>query len=772
MKQLFFQKGQPRIVEIPPPLAGAKGVVVDVHYSSVSPGTEGALLSSSGRSFLSLALEKRNRVDRLAEAVRRRDFSDVRRRFQRLADRPQALHAPGYSAAGVVRAVGPEVTAFAPGDRVAMAGAGYAVHAEQAVVPANLVVAVPSELDLAPASTVALGAIALQAVRRSEARIGETLLVLGLGFLGQLTARILLAAGCRVLGWDPLESRRKLAARHGVELLPVDALEQIEAAARAATQGHGVDAAILAAAGGAALPEQAARAIRGGGTLVLLGNTPVTVERDTSYPRELTIRMSTSYGPGRYHPRYEEEGVDYPFSQVRWTENRNMAAWLDLLSSGRVTVDDLLGPIRTLEEAAEAYVTLRSDPNAPPGFLFRHGAAGVPQSASAVPSPETSAGGVPQPAARVRPPGFREASGGVSAGPRSSDAAPADSIAARRHPPRRAPLRVALLGTGAYAATGILPPLSALGERIRFELLAGRVPSRREPLAERYGFARTSSDYDVSAVDPGVDLVVIATRHDRHAALVKLALSAGHAVFCEKPLALLDSDLDAIEAELAARRGFLAVGFNRRFAPAVSRWREELAGRCGPLQISYRVQAGPLPEEHWIRGPEGGGRLIGEAVHMIDLLRFVIGAPVQSAWILPGGGGTGPAADEFQAGFRYEDGSTATLLYTGRGSIAHPKERIESHGDGRSFELVNFSRLAESGRSGALYTAPEPRKGAPELWQACAAALLEGGPEPTPSEEVIETHRVAFALERQRRGVVSPVAMRLDSRITGADSRP
>jgi predicted dehydrogenase/threonine dehydrogenase-like Zn-dependent dehydrogenase len=747
MKALFFQAGRPLLADVPPPGAGRGRVEVELHYSAVSPGTEMAALERGGRSALSLALEKRRRVDRLWVALRRRDLDDIRVRVRRLAQRASARVAPGYSAAGVVRSVGEGVERFAPGDRVAVAGAGYAQHADIVSVPVNLVVPVPGDLDLLPASTVALGAIALQAVRRAEPRIGETTLVLGLGMLGQLTARILHAGGGRVLGWDPQPERAALAAQKGCEIVGADALADVPARVAAMTNGMGADQVIVAAAAGATATEAGARSTRRSGTLVLLGDTPVAVERSVAYERELTIRLSTSYGPGRYDPSYEEAGIDYPFAHVRWTENRNLSAWLDLLASGRVMIDDLLRAVRDLEDAAEAYVALRQGTLPSLGLIFRHRAAAPERErgAAIVAAAESAdrATVAHSPAARV------EAADRPRAGVDAGAGAGAPGVAPRI----AAPLRVAMLGTGEYASGVLLPALAALGGRVRLELLAGTTPARRDPLAQRHAFPRTLSSYAEAAVDPGSDLVVIATRHDDHAALIVRALEAGHAVYCEKPIALTADEVERVAASLDRAGAFLAVGFNRRFAPAVTRLRAELSGRRGPLQVAYRVQAGRLPREHWIRGAAGGGRLIGECVHMIDLCRCLTGAPLVQAWVAPGGAGPDedPAADNFVLGLRYADGSLATILYTSRGAVAHAKERIEVHADGRSLEIDNFIALRESGRAAPLWSAPAPQKGQPELWRACVDGLLEGRGAPIPAQEILETSRAAIALEAARR---------------------
>ncbi|MBK8230714.1 MAG: Gfo/Idh/MocA family oxidoreductase [Candidatus Eisenbacteria bacterium] len=721
MKQLFFQGGRPIVAEVPEPGIEPGRILVDLRASAVSPGTELSNLERSGRGFLALALEKRKRVDRLVDAVRRRDFSDVTARLQRLKSRSEAWGATGYSAAGVVRQVAADVTTFAPGDRVAVVGATYAHHAESVVAPVNLAVRIPPGVDDAAASTAALGAIALQAVRRAGSSIGEVVLVLGLGVLGQIVVRLLRAGGTRVLAWDPDADRLALAAQAGAEPLLARDNEEVAITALRATCGRGADQVILAAAGGEAAVAAAAGSTRRAGVLVLLGNTPVQVPREIAYERELTIRMSTSYGPGRYDPEYEERGHDYPYAHVRWTEGRNIEAYLELLARGQLSLHGLFAEAAGIEQAAEAYARLRA-PGAAPGLVFRY-----PERASSGTSSVHAVAGASPGAAQ-----------------RSSLAPPGRPI--------EGPIRVALLGTGGYTQNSILPELARLDRAVRLELLAGSVPGRRDPLAQAHHFARTSGDYAAAAVDPDVDLVVIATRHQAHGELAARALAAGRAVFCEKPLALDAQDLDRIEPLAAA--GFLVVGFNRRFAPAVVRWKSELQSRRGPIHLDYRVQAGALPEGHWLRGPEGGGRLIGEAVHMVDLLRHLVGAPLSRATVAGGGAGSDrdPAADNFQLLLAYADGSTASLLYTSRGSTRHPKERIEGHWDGRTIELDDFVALREAGRTDPLWSAATPQKGQAGLWQAVVTSLRVGGPAPMPTDEVLEVSRAVLALEAARHG--------------------
>lgn len=715
MKQLFFQSGHPLVAEVAPPALEPGRILVHVRASAVSPGTELSNLERSGKSFLALALEKRRRVDRLVTAIKRRDFRDIIDRVTRLEQRTQAWSAAGYSAAGVVLGAGPDAAPFAPGDRVAVVGAGYASHADQVVVPRNLAVRMPPELEFEAASTAALGAIALQAVRRAETALGEAVLVLGLGVLGQLTVRLLLAAGARVLAWDPDADRLGLAASVGAEpLLSRDSEEVAEATTRA-TRGRGADQVILAASAGVGAVATAALATRRHGTLVLLGLTPVSVPREIAYERELDLRMSTSYGPGRYDPDYEERGHDYPFAHVRWSEGRNIESYLELLARGRISLDGLFAEVDGLEKAAEGYARLRAKGSAP-GLIFRYREeAPRAESSHATPTRPSTAASIPTPRSALT-----------------------------------APLRIAVLGVGGYSANSILPELARVPDRARLVLLAGSVPARREPLARAHKFERTSESYEDAAVDPAVDLVVIATRHDRHGSLIERALASGRAVFCEKPLALSLAEIERIESTLAAQAGaFLTLGFNRRFAPAVLRWKEELRARRGPLHLDYRVQAGPLPESHWIRTAEGGGRLLGEAVHMIDLLRHLVGEPLEAAQILGGGSGPDrdPGADNFHLALRYRDGSTASLLYTSRGASKHPKERVEGHWDGRTIELDDFAALCESGRSDPLWSATRADKGQRGLWSACLDALLRGAASPTPRDELLETARAAVALD-------------------------
>lgn len=708
MKQLFFRGGQPIVSEVPPPGAERGRILVEVTASALSPGTELSNLDASGRSFVSLALEKRKRIDRLVTALKRRDLSDVRERLRRLASRREAWLPVGYSAAGIVAEVGSGLDRFAPGERVAVAGAGHASHAERITVPSLLAVSIPAGVEDAAASTVALGAIALQAVRRAECSLGDRVLVLGLGVLGQLALRLLLAAGARVLAWDPDPNRRTLAEASGAILLDARDSDDVPRTAAAMTDGWGADRVILAASAGAGAVATAAGATRRAGRLVLLGNTPVEVPRDLAYVRELTIAMSTSYGPGRYDSRYEDDGVDYPLPHARWTENRNMAAYLELLSMKRVSLEGLFRIVPSLDDAPQTYADLRRG-DGPPGAVFLYAKAARADAASAKVS------------------------------------APLASSTVRMTPSK--PVRVAVIGSGNYAGAVLLPALAreAGQGRARIDLLVGSNPARREPLARAHSVARTSEQAE-EALGADVDLVVIATRHDRHAEWVERALRAGKAVFCEKPLALRAEEIDRTEAALrASPNGFLCLGLNRRFSPAVLRWQERLATRRGPLHLAYRIQAGALSAGHWLHGPEGGGRLIGEGVHMVDLCRALAGRPLARAGAMSGGGET--ARDNFSIVLGYDDGSTATVAYTARGSEAHPKERIEGHWDGSSVELDDFRELREAGRSAPLWQAPQVDKGQAELIARTIGALLDGRPAPIPADELFESSRAVVALD-------------------------
>lgn len=693
MKQVLIRGGGVAVEDVPAPAAGAGSVLVRVEWSCVSAGTESASVAMSALPLYRRALKQPEHAKRALEIARNEGFI---RTYKRVRGQLAAGLPTGYSAAGVVVGVGEDVDGFAVGDRVACAGAGIANHAELIDVPVNLAVRVPDDVALADASTVTLGAIALQGIRRASPTLGEAVGVIGLGILGQLTVQMLRANGCRALVTDLDPTRVAHAVAHGAE----DASGDFAERCRALTGGFGADAVIVTAAAASSEPmHDAAQACRRKGRVVIVGDVGLELRRSDLYAKELDVVMSTSYGPGRYDDVYELEGRDYPIGYVRWTENRNMEEYLRLVSVGAVQLGGLDRRTYAVDDAQRAF------DEKPLLALLEY--------------PERAG-------------------------------APARTVRLRSLPAREGVLRVALVGAGGFAQGSHVPNLLKLRDRFELRAVVSRTGSTAKAVADRAEAAYATTDLDEALGDPEIDLVLISTRHDLHAEQALRALRAGKHVFVEKPLALNDDQLREIEAFYSDREApLLMTGFNRRFSPAAVRARELLAQRTTPLVAEYRMNAGYIPLEHWVHGPEGGGRNIGEACHVYDLFDALVGdvaAESVTARAIRADGTRLAANDNFVATIAYADGSVCTLTYTALGHRDHPKERMEVFADGTVLTLDDYKSLQVAGR-GSGWRSTTQQKGHVEELEALARALREGGPWPISLEEQARAMRIAFAVE-------------------------
>lgn len=712
MKQLVLQHGGPILVDVPAPVAEPGRILVKVDHSCISVGTELAGVRSVSRPLWRRALESPAEVRKVIDRVRTGGLAETRALIDRKLN---ALLPIGYSAAGVVIDVGAGIERFRAGDRVACAGAGWASHAEYVAVPENLAAPVADGLSFVAASTVTLGAIALQGVRRAAPTLGETFLVIGLGVLGQLTARLLRANGVRVIGVDPKRDRLNKARAAGLDHALDPLTEDVEALAHALTDGHGADGVIITAASSSDdILSTAFRVCRKKGRVVLVGDVGLNIRRDDIYAKELDFLVSTSYGPGRYDRRYEEEGVDYPLAYVRWTESRNMAAYLALLAEGRIAVGDLCEQIFPLERAPEAYAALMSDEGmAPLAAFLRYG----------------------------------EAEGDDAVRLRRMVPVAAQPNAARRD----GVIGLGVIGAGGFATATLLPIVARASDRFRLTTVVTRQGVAAASVARQFGAAAAATDANALLRDPETDAVLIATRHDRHASLALAALEAGKHVFVEKPLCLTEAELAAIEAFYCGRTEapLLMTGFNRRFAPAIAALKVRLAARKNPLVIDYRVNAGYLPPDHWVHGPEGGGRNLGEACHFYDLFGALVGSPMETIQAMAIGKGE-PALrpdDNFVAQIRFSDGSLASLTYTALGDRRHPKERMELYCDGVVYELEDYQRLTSS--DGKLrWSAARAEKGHCEELEAFHCAAAGRSDWPISLWEQVQATRIAFAVNK------------------------
>lgn len=655
MRQVFQHQrsGSIRLDDVPAPACRPDGVLVDVQASLISAGTERRKAELGGKSLLEKARARPDLVAQVIDRARAEGLSETVRLVRSRLDVPQPL---GYSAAGTVIEVGQLVSNLAVGEPVAIAGAGFANHGEVCSVPANLAAPAPESVNPEHACFATVGAIALQGIRQAAVTPGEIVAVIGLGLVGHLTTRLLHAYGHPVIGIDVSN-----AAIRRADVLPlaggwVPDDPSLAAGIAELTHGWGLDAVIVTAATSSNDPVRlAARLLRDRGRIVVVGDVGLALQRTPLYEKELDLRLSRSYGPGRYDRSYEDHGIDYPVGYVRWTEQRNLAEVVRLLATGCLRVDDLITHRYRIDQVVEAYQTL-VDPTIP--------SLGIVLSYPTRPS-------------------SRERVIRLEA-PRQGSATPMRALS--------------MLGAGNFATRVLIPGLRADG-RLRLDTVVTRSGATSAHLGRRAGFARCSSD-PADALDPTrVDAVVIATRHDSHASLAARALEAGLAVFVEKPLALDQDELEAVAAALHARPGILLVGFNRRFAAPTRALLKALPKRIGPGLVDIRVAAGPLPEEHWtLDQVEGGGRILGEICHFLDLAGFLLGQ-------LPAGvyarrsDEQGQSSDNVSIVVDYPDRSTAVIQYHTVGGRRMPKELVEVAWDGASARINDF-RTLETWRSG------------------------------------------------------------------------
>lgn len=685
------------VEDVPAPRLRAGHVLVRTAFSCISPGTELSGAARASEPLWKQALRDPGKAIDKAAGLVGDGFAGAGRR---LHERSVRLRPTGYSASGVVVAVGAGVGDLAAGDRVACSGAGYANHADMIVVPRNLVARVPDGVPLEAAAAVTLGAIALHGVRRAEPTLGETFVVVGLGAVGQLTAQLLRANGCRVMVADLDPGRVELAARFGAT--PVES-----GAVRLRTGGIGADGVIITAASTSdEIVSQALRMCRPKGRVVLVGDVGLHLRREDLYADELELRMSTSTGPGRYDPTYEEEGVDYPIGYVRWTENRNMQAVLDLLAGSQLDVGPLLSGPWDITDAASAFASLNADPK-PILVLLR------------------ATGDGAGPAVTTPPP------------------APARIVAGRR-------IRIAVIGVGSFARAVHLPNLAALGVDYEIHTVVAQRGTAAVEAQRSFGARRATTDVDEVLADSEVDAVLVATRHDLHAGITLRALDAGKHVLVEKPPAVDADQLAQLRSWFACHpeSPVLLTGYNRRFAPFAVQLKAWMDRRAGPAMLDYQMNAAFVPGTHWVHGPEGGGRNVGEACHVYNLFRYLLGCAPVSVTATPLHPPTGPyrADDNFVATLGFADGSVAVLTYAALGAPEHPKERLTVHSDGRTAVLDDY-RVLDLGGTSSTVTLRRPDKGHRAELQGFADAVRGRAPWPITLDDQLGAVDDALAVD-------------------------
>jgi predicted dehydrogenase len=638
--------------EVPPPRCMPGGVLVRTAASLISAGTERAIIRLGSRNLLAKALERPDLVARLYRHLRTAGAVDA---LAAVRARLQTAIALGYSASGVVIEAGEQAEEFVPGDCVACAGAGYSSHAEINWVPKNLCAKIPSGVEFEQAATAAVGAIALQAVRIADAKLGERVAVIGLGLIGQLVAQILHAAGCVVWACDIDSERVKLARELGTDFACEYSARQGGPANEWLGDSRGADAVIIAANTRSAAPiELAGRLARDRGAVVVVGDVRVEIPREHYYGKELQVRYSRSLGPGRYDPVYEELGVDYPYGFVRWTEKRNLEAYLELLAAGKVRVEPLITHRFPIRDACQAY-TLLADPRKekPLGIMFTYPVTSETSSRIVI---------------RSQQPRHQKRLNGAGT------------------------VRIGWIGAGKFSRAKLLPALRTI-KGIEWVGVSNRTGISAKRVAREFGFSYATTDVNEILNDPGIDAVFIAPRHDLHAPVTRAGLERGKHVFVEKPLCVTEAELDSLAEVYAKSSAILSVGFNRRFSPFASECARFFEERREPLNIIYRISAGPLPLNHWIFEPEqGGGPVVGEMCHFVDLVMFLTSSLPRRVQAWPLSRGDTQVHAGVHAEIELTDESRASLYYILAGDRSVPKERIEVFSEGRTAISDDFRR--------------------------------------------------------------------------------
>lgn len=696
MKQVLqsARTGEIEVIEVPAPRVLPGCVLVRVGASLVSAGTERASSEFAAKSLLQKAKSRPDLVRDVLHKIQRDGVLSAVTAVRTRLDQPLSL---GYSSAGTVLAVGEGITDIVPGDRVACAGTNYAVHAEFACIPRMLVARIPSaDVEVESAAFTTLGAVAIHGLRTAGPTLGDTVAVIGLGLLGQLTLQVLLASGCRVLGFDLLQERVDLARKSGALAVSTSEAEFRDLCMQ--HSGHGVDCILITAETSSNGPVNlAAQIARDRAVVCAVGTVGLELQRKLYYEKELDFRISRSYGPGRYDTAFEQKGRDYPIGYVRWSETRNMEAFLQLLAEHKIDVRPLITHNFDVQNATAAYELIQGrKPEPYLGVLIRYP---------------------------------------------NEDGEPASRLELVSKKMAGAQVRIGVLGTGNFALGTLIPAIKAV-DGVALQAVCASSGARARAAAEKFGFASCTTDDSEFLSNSAINTVVLATRHHLHAEQVIRALESGKHVFCEKPLCLTEEELERIRSayERKSDRVHLMVGFNRRFAPMANRMKGFFSHPHVPLVMHYRVNAGALPKDHWINDPEqGGGRVLGEVCHFIDFLSYICDSSpgsVQASAVSRGG-----EDQDVVVHLNFNNGSRGTIHYACSGDRVFGKERIEVFGGGAVAVLEDFRRLelVRHGRKQVFRSWLRQDKGHRSEWQEFVRAIAEGAATPIGFEEIYAT---------------------------------
>lgn len=707
MLQAVVKKGKVIAERVPSPVVSKGSVLIKVVSSCISAGTEMSNVSETGKPLIKRAMEQPAEVMKALNFARE---NGIQKMLARVRGTIEGGKPTGYSISGIVVGVGQGVLDYEVGMHVAAAGAGLANHAEFVDVPVNLVMKMPEGLDFKEASTVTLGGIAMQGVRRAGLTLGEVCVVQGAGILGLLAQQLLQAAGVRTIVLDLDENRLQIARETGAEYALNPTKEDIVKKVEAITDGHGADAVLFTAATSSSEPlSMAFKMCKKKGRVILVGVSGMEINRGDIYKKELDFLISTSYGPGRYDDNYEQKGLDYPFAYVRWTENRNMTEYLRLIRDGKIDLKPLINSEYPIEQVEAAFENLKTGPSPKPIItLLDYGR-------------------------DVNIANFEQSEKRINLVTKPVD---------------KKKIQVALIGTGSFATGMHLPNIQKLNDKFELRAVVNRKGQKAKAVANQYGASYAASEIEEVLKDPEIDLVMITTRHDNHGELVIQSLEAGKHVFVEKPLCTTREELQRIE-ELCTQDNspLLMTGFNRRFSTYAREIKKHTATRINPLFVHYRMNAGYIPLEHWVH--ENGGRIVGEACHIIDLMTFLTDSRIVSISTEH----LSPTTDKLSMHdnrsivLKYEDGSVCTIHYFANGSKKFPKEYMEVHFDEKTIVMDDYKLLQGFGVKVKELKSTISQKGQLEELEYLYAALKQGGEWPVALWDMVQTTAATFEIE-------------------------
>ena len=706
MKQVIIKKGKVIVDEIPAPMVSPGNVLVKVAYSCISAGTEMAGIKSSGQTIIQRALRQPQNIKKGLNMIKQKGILKTKNVLKSTFE----LGSPtGYSAAGTVVEVGAKIKDTKIGGRVACAGAGYANHAEYIEVPKNLLVKIPKNLSFKEASTVTLGSIAMQGVRRAEVKLGENIAIIGMGILGQLVSQMVTAAGARVIAIDLDDRRFTIAQINGAKYILNPTKENIVDETIKITKGFGVDSVIITAATSSNEPlAQAFQMCRKKGRVILVGVVGMEINREDMYKKELDFYISTSYGPGRYDSNYEEKGIDYPYHYVRWTENRNMQEYLKMLSEGKIKLNNIIEEVYKIEEATQAYQEFEKKENKPLIVLLKYK---QDLENKIIRKVEVN-----------------------------SQFKLKDDI-----------IKVALIGAGSFAKEMHLPNLEKLNNLYDIYAIMSRTGSNATSIARQYKAKYATTNYQEILDDPNIDMVMICTRHNLHAQYSIEAMKKGKAVFVEKPMALNKKEMEEVFKTIQETGMPYLTGFNRRFSKYAVEIKKHIKERINPMIINYHMNAGYIPLDHWVHTLEGGGRIIGEGCHIFDLFNYFVDAEINSISVNNINSKTKniSSRDNVVVTLKCKEGSICTLTYTALGDKSYPKESLEIYFDNKIITMNDYKELKGYGIKVANINSKLSDKGHYEELIAFAQAIKDGKNYPIPLWQIEQATKISFAVEEE-----------------------